>query len=648
MSLSIILFFLILNFMIHLPNPNLAQPMYDCTEGASYCWNCSDLGDYAAKNVYEENLDNILRAFSSNFENDIGFYKASFGEDPERVNVIGLCRGDSNFDSCQSCLSNTSRMLSTNCPKRKEAILWGEHCMVRYSNNSIFSIREDEPIKELESPNNASDVQQFNQALNPLLNDTISKAASNVSKYATGSATVPNSQTIHALVQCTPDLTETQCSGCLQDSVSKIPDCCAGRDGGRVLKPSCSIRYESGSPFFNSSPVSVSPKPSEPEKKTTLPIVAVVVPSVAVVILIISLYIFLKLRRKTKAGYIKGTVGKFPEEKYGSELQIFYFNSVSVATDDFSVQNKLGQGGYGPVYKGKLPDGTDIAVKRLSIGSGQGLEEFTNEMRTISKLQHKNLIKLIGCCVEKEEKLLIYEFMPNKSLDHFIFDQGRRAELDWATRFNVIKGVAKGLEYLHHDSRVKIIHRDMKASNILLDENMNPKISDFGLARIYQATNDLVETRRKAGTRGYMSPEYLREGQCSEKSDVFSFGVLILEIVSGKRNFSFHDSDQYTSLIAYAWHMWSENKGLDMVDKELDGSYSSTEATRCIHMGLLCVQYHAKDRPTMPDVVFMLSNETDRPQPKQPFLTSQHLPDQLQAESKCSANRVTLTTLGGR
>ncbi|PON34655.1 Tyrosine-protein kinase, partial [Parasponia andersonii] len=147
---------------------------------------------------------------------------------------------------------------------------------------------------------------------------------------------------------------------------------------------------------------------------------------------------------------------------------------------------------------------------------------------------------------------------------------------------------------------------------------------------------------------GYMSPEYLREGQCSEKSDVFSFGVLILEIVSGKRNFIFHDSDQYTSLIAYAWHMWSENKGLDMVDNELDGSYSSTEAARCIHMGLLCVQYHAKDRPTMPDVVFMLSNETDRPQPKPPLLTSQHLPDQLQDENKCSANRVTLTTLGGR
>ncbi|PON34654.1 Concanavalin A-like lectin, partial [Parasponia andersonii] len=353
MSPSIVLFFLILNFMIHLPTPNLAQSIDNCNEGASYCWNCSDLGEYAAKNVYEENLDNILRSFSSKFENDIGFYKASFGENPEKVNAIGLCRGDSNFSSCQSCLSNTSHMLLTNCPKRKEAILWGEFCMVRYSNSSIFSIREDEPIKELKSPNNASDVQQFNEALNRLLNDIISKAASDVRKYRTGSATVPNSQTIHALVQCTPDLTQTQCSGCLQDSVSKIPDCCAGRNGGRVLKPSCSIRYESGSAFFNPSPVSVSVSPVSPitSKANIKTIVAVVVPSAVVVILIIGLYIFLKLRRKTKAGYIKGTVGKFPAEEYGSELQIFDFNSVSVATDDFSIQNKLGQGGYGPVYK---------------------------------------------------------------------------------------------------------------------------------------------------------------------------------------------------------------------------------------------------------------------------------------------------------
>ncbi|GMN50958.1 hypothetical protein TIFTF001_020114 [Ficus carica] len=334
-----------------------------------------------------------------------------------------------------------------------------------------------------------------------------------------------------------------------------------------------------------------------------------------------------------------------------SEFPLFDFNSILVATDNFGVENKLGQGGFGSVYKGELQDGTEVAVKRLSSNSGQGMEEFKNEMILISKLQHRNLVRLIGCCIEEEEKLLIYELMPNKSLDNFVFDERRKAQLDWATRFNIINGVARGLVYLHRDSCLRIIHRDLKVSNILLDENMNPKISDFGLARIFQGTIDLENTRRIVGTLGYMSPEYAFCGSFSEKSDVFSFGVLLLEIVSGRKNTSFNYDEQYQSLISYAWHLWSECRALDMIDKALDDLYSSTQATRCIHVGLLCVQDHVIDRPTMPDVVFMLSKETDRPQPKQPLFTFQRLSlreIQQQSKSKCSANEATTSTLQGR
>ncbi|KAL6198036.1 hypothetical protein ACLB2K_027828 [Fragaria x ananassa] len=260
-----------------------------------------------------------------------------------------------------------------------------------------------------------------------------------------------------------------------------------------------------------------------------------------------------------------------------SELKIYDFDNILVATDGFSIKNKLGQGGFGPVDKGMLPEGKEIAVKRLSSSSGQGVEEFKNEILLISKLQHKNLVRIMGCCVKEDEKLLVYEFMPNKSLDTFLFDPKKRAELDWASRFNIIQGVARGLLYLHHDSYLKIVHRDLKVSNILLDEKMNPKISDFGLARIVEGTQDLKNTQKVVGTRGYISPEYAMGGIYSEKSDVYSFGVLVLEVISSKKTASFYSNHQQLGFLAHAWKLWNEDKGLELVDELVGDSYSSSE-----------------------------------------------------------------------
>ncbi|XP_050217236.1 LOW QUALITY PROTEIN: G-type lectin S-receptor-like serine/threonine-protein kinase SD1-1 [Mercurialis annua] len=218
------------------------------------------------------------------------------------------------------------------------------------------------------------------------------------------------------------------------------------------------------------------------------------------------------------------------------ELPIFDLSTLMKATDNFSSLNKLGQGGFGRVYKGILIDGREIAVKRLSESSGQGPTEFKNEVIMISKLQHRNLVRLLGCCIQRDEKMLVYEFMPNKSLDFFIFDEMRIKFLDWDKRAHIIDGIARGLLYLHQDSRLRIIHRDLKASNVLLDKDMNPNISDFGMARIFGGDQTEANTNKVAGTFGYMSPEYAVDGLFSMKSDVFSFGVLVLEIVSGKKN----------------------------------------------------------------------------------------------------------------
>ncbi|XP_057513060.1 G-type lectin S-receptor-like serine/threonine-protein kinase At1g61370 isoform X2 [Actinidia eriantha] len=331
-----------------------------------------------------------------------------------------------------------------------------------------------------------------------------------------------------------------------------------------------------------------------------------------------------------------------------SELPMFDHQVLVRATNKFNTNNKLGGGGFGPVFKGELEDGQEIAVKKLSRCSGQGVAEFKNEIILISKLQHKNLVRLMGCCAEGEELMIVYEYMPNRSLDTLLFDSTRSEQLKWAKRFNIIQGTARGLVYLHRDSCLKIIHRDLKVSNILLDKDMNPKISDFGLARIFQEAQELANTHRVVGTFGYMAPEYAIGGIYSEKSDVFSFGVLVLEIVSGKKNTSFQNHEKHLSLLGYAWQLWNEGRGLDFVDQELANSLSLSEVMRCIRVGLLCVQDRAADRPTMSDIVLMLSNETDGPQPKQPTFTFQNLLHDSQSNKTSSVNVVTVSTINGR
>ncbi|XP_077254011.1 receptor-like serine/threonine-protein kinase SD1-8 isoform X1 [Tasmannia lanceolata] len=336
------------------------------------------------------------------------------------------------------------------------------------------------------------------------------------------------------------------------------------------------------------------------------------------------------------------------------ELPSFDLGIVAIATDNFSVANKLGEGGFGPVYKGKLADGRQIAVKRLSKKSEQGLDEFKNEVLLIAKLQHRNLVRLLGCCIEGEEKMLIYEYMQNGSLDSIIFDEAKTTLLYWHTRFNIIMGIARGLLYLHQDSRFRIIHRDLKASNILLDSKMNPKISDFGTARIFGGDQIEANTKRVVGTYGYMAPEYAMDGHFSEKSDVFSFGVLVLEIVSGKKNRGFFHAEEDLNLLGHVWRLWNEGKSLEFIDLSMGFSCLMSEVLRCIQVGLLCVQERAGDRPAMSSVVLMLSSENSStlPKPKPPgFCAGTNLPESISSSNgiqSWSVNDVTVTTLNGR
>ncbi|KAL7130174.1 hypothetical protein ABFS83_13G115800 [Erythranthe nasuta] len=339
------------------------------------------------------------------------------------------------------------------------------------------------------------------------------------------------------------------------------------------------------------------------------------------------------------------------------DLPLYTFEMLANATDQFDEANLLGKGGFGPVYKGKLPNGKEIAVKRLSRASGQGLQEFMNEVVVISKLQHRNLVSLLGCCVEKEEKMLIYEFMLNRSLDVFLFDQAQEI-LDWKKRFNIMEGIGRGILYLHRDSRLRIIHRDLKPSNVLLDENWNPKISDFGMARIFGGIEDQANTARVVGTYGYMAPEYALGGRFSEKSDVFSFGVLVLEIICGRRNTSFYDDEIASSLLEHAWKLWKEGNFKDLIDERIWSPMFEGEIMRCIQIGFLCVQEFPANRPSISNVLAMLGNEiADLPLPEQPSFTQRpnrirpltsSSSSQSQSMTGSSNNNVSITVLEGR
>ncbi|XP_076919271.1 G-type lectin S-receptor-like serine/threonine-protein kinase At4g27290 [Bidens hawaiensis] len=389
----------------------------------------------------------------------------------------------------------------------------------------------------------------------------------------------------------------------------------------------------------------------------------IVIPVVvsATVLLGICLFVYWK-RKQNKNHYVSGVnsvvvrvnkVGAIDRKEEDWDLPLFDFNTIADATNNFSDECKLGEGGFGPVYKGILEDGKEIAVKRHSRKSKQGLDEFQNEVRCIAKLQHRNLVKLLGCCIDEEERMLIYEYMPNKSLNSFIFDEAKRKSIDWSNRYTIIIGIGRGLLYLHQDSRLRIIHRDLKASNILLDKDMNPRISDFGLARSLEGSDTKANTRRVMGTYGYMAPEYTIDGIYSTKSDVFSFGVLVLEIVSGKKNRGFRHANHDLNLLGHAWRLYKKGKQLELLDGTIQGSYVHSEVKRSIHVGLLCVQKYPEDRPDMTMVVLMLSSEIPLPEPKQPgFYTERRRPQEAESSSSnpewSSSNQLSVTYLQPR
>ncbi|KAI3981033.1 hypothetical protein MKX01_036579, partial [Papaver californicum] len=313
-----------------------------------------------------------------------------------------------------------------------------------------------------------------------------------------------------------------------------------------------------------------------------------------------------------KKGYLGGKDLENKELRAGIESQTGYFSlrQIKAATGNFDPANKIGEGGFGPVYKGQLHDGSIIAVKQLSSKSKQGNREFVNEIGMISALQHQNLVKLFGCCIEGNQLLLIYEYMENNSLARALFGkEEQRLNLNWPTRHKICLEIAKGLAYLHEESRLKIVHRDIKATNVLLDKDLSAKISDFGLAKLDEDENTHISTRI-AGTVGYMAPEYAMRGYLTYKADVYSFGIVALEIVSGKSNTNYRPKEEFVYLLDWAYVLQEQGNLLDLVDPILGSKYSKKEALKMLNIALLCTNPSPSLRPLMSSVVSMLEGRS--------------------------------------
>ncbi|CAO2152195.1 unnamed protein product [Urochloa humidicola] len=662
---------------------------------------CGNAGNYPANGTYQSNLGSLSRTLPGNTSSSSTqfFATATAGRAgaPDAVYALALCRGDmtGTFTGCRDCVTGTFRYAQQSCPNAKVAAVYDDDCLLGFSNSSaILSNTTAAAVTQdtlFQSWNEASisgggDTAAVGAGVRNMLNQTAKLAAGRSGRFVTafmdGSSGAVGT-TLYSTAQCTPDLSAGDCLACLLGLVGLLNATTSVRQGGRILVLRCNLRYENMR-FFNddnasmvritpSSSSAVPPAPTTDRSTRARP-PWMILPIVAALLALLCFAIFYCRRRRTRTRYTKGNVRFLRQNKGNNNLQqqqgrdeqldwemegelsefsVFDFDEILDATDNFSQENKLGEGGFGSVYKGQFPDGVEIAVKRLASHSGQGFVEFKNEVQLIAKLQHSNLVKLLGCCSQGDEKILVYEYLPNKSLDFYIFDETRTTLLDWNKRLYIIEGIAEGLLYMHKHSRLRVIHRDLKPSNILLDSELNPKISDFGLAKIFSSNNNEESTtRRVVGTYGYMAPEYASEGLFSMKSDVFSFGVLLLEILSGKRNSDSNECGDFINVLGYAWQLYEEERWSELIDTSLVPMHNSVEIKRCMNIALLCVQENAADRPTMSDVVAMLSSKTKiLAEPKHPAHFNVRVGNEVTsttATQSCSINDMTISITTAR
>ncbi|KAG6398784.1 hypothetical protein SASPL_140254 [Salvia splendens] len=608
-----------------------------------------------------------------------GHGDAETGSGRQKSYGFAQCYGDLSPTDCTLCYVEARNILPR-CYPSNGGRAYLEGCFIRAENYSFY----DEftgPGDGPECGNRTRAGPEFEESVRKGLSQVVSVASGNV-RYGRAEVAVGRAvnESVYVMADCWRTISATACRACLENASASLLGCLPRADG-RALNTGCFVQY-SDTDFMNSLPVAVScwrmrvsndlsiveglivfgqwitslvevagcnvdaacpnQRHHDQEDRKVVPDQAVVAVEASLVAgrswrvivnvivavsgaalfiggVIIGVYVW---KRRIIARKRRDDAEKLVKNLNHSSLN-FKYSTLERATASFDEANKLGQGGFGTVYKGVLADGREIAVKRLFFNNKHRVTDFYNEVNMVSSVEHKNLVRLLGCSCSGPERLLVYEFCSNKSLDSFIFDLDKGKELDWEKRLKIIVGTAEGLVYLHENTSTRIIHRDIKASNILLDSRMRAKIADFGLARSFEKDQSHISTAI-AGTLGYMAPEYLAYGQLTEKADVYSFGVLVLEIVSGRRNNEGESSDDTESLLSRAWKQFKQGRIEPLVDPNLMLGCRKEEAdvmkemVRVVQIGLVCTQEIPSSRQSMSKALLMLEAKEDPPLPSNP------------------------------
>ncbi|XP_010027455.2 cysteine-rich receptor-like protein kinase 42 [Eucalyptus grandis] len=546
----------------------------------------------------------------------------SLASPPTAVYGLAQCHGDLIETDCLLCFAESRTRIPRCLPSFGRLYLDG--CFLRYDGYDFYNETVDPTHDMLNCSSNstvpAERAAEFSKRVDQVLRNVSASAVQNGGFAVAGEDGAKGATGVYALAQCWSTLDAGGCRVCLENAVSKARNCTPAGEA-RAMNAGCFLRYSTTK--FYSVPVSGGP--------SRVRITVAIASSAAAAISLVLIGTYIGYKKYSKEKLVRHSLMRLPASVRKSSLY-FKYETLEKATDFFHDSRKLGQGGAGSVYKGILPDGKVVAVKRLVFNTRQWVDDFFNEVNLINGIQHKNLVRLLGCSIEGPESLLVYEYIPNRSLDQVLFVNDATHVLTWEERLRIITGTAEGLAYLHGGCGVKIIHRDIKSSNILLDENLMAKIADFGLARCIAPDKSHLSTGI-AGTLGYMAPEYLVRGQLTEKADVYAFGVLVLEILSGRKSSIFAQGSD--SVLQSVWKHYKSNNLAACVDPALRGKFPVQEASDVLQISLLCTQASMELRPTMSGVVEMLRKRDHAvPEPKQPpFLNASVLSDESSTRS---------------